>query len=767
MPTRRAFTLCFCKINALAYYSNLLFCMRIPRSFSHHHIRLLLGVLATAILLAHVVGAFRLDFMEAMERFAYDTRIRLLAPEDHDDRIVIVDIDEASLQQEGHWPWSRKRLAQLLDLLFDHYQARLVAFDVVFAEKDHSSGLAALQAMRQAQFTQRPEWVPLIDAILPALDHDRQFADSMRGRNVVLGYYFRHGTDMGRNIGMLPPPVMQVDMLAGRHVAYLQASGYGANLPILQQQAAAAGHFNPDPDEDGITRRVPLLVAYQGGMYEALSLAVVRRVLGNVQVAPGFADSMQYAGMEWLELGQRKIPVDANLNTLIPYRGKQGSFPYVSATDVLHGKVSPQQLQNRIVLIGTTAPGLMDLRATPVQSVYPGVEIHASLISGMLDGNILQQPGYTRGAEFLLLMLLGVGLSILIPRMSPVPATVLALATWALLTGFNLMAWQAGIVLPLASTLLLVLMLYVLNMSYGYFIESRSRRHLAQLFGQYVPPALVAEMVERPHQLGLEGESREMTVLFCDIRDFTRISEALDPQALAKLMNEYLTAMTRVIHQHRGTIDKYMGDAIMAFWGAPLHDDRHAANAVNAALDMVRELEQVNAGFQARNWPRLDIGIGLNSGEMTVGNMGSEFRMAYTVMGDAVNLGARLESLCSYYDEPIIVSEFVIRAATQYPYRELDLIRVKGKGIPVRIYAPITTEHAVTEQELAQYELALAAYRQQQWSPAREAFNTLQATYGARRIYTLYLERIAHFSRHAPAADWDGVFNFESKWGKT
>ncbi|MGY1490340.1 CHASE2 domain-containing protein [Methylobacillus pratensis] len=740
--------------------------MRISRLFSHHHIRLLLGILVTILLLAHVVGALNLGFIQAMERFAYDARLQLLAPGGQDDHIVIVDIDEVSLQQEGHWPWGRNKLAQLLDKLFDQYQARLVAFDVVFAEKDESSGLAALQAMRQAQFGQRPDIAQLIDAVAPGLDYDQQFADSMRGRNVVLGYYFRHDARMSHNIGVLPPPVMLADVLAGRDIAYLQASGYGANLPVLQQQAKAAGHFNPDPDEDGITRRIPLLVAYQDGVYEALSLAVARQVLGDVQVTPGFADSMHYAGMEWLALGQRKIPVDANLNALIPYRGKQGSFAYVSAADVLHGKVPRQQLQNRIVLIGTTAPGLMDLRATPVQSVYPGVEIHANMIAGILDGSVRQQPAYTLGAEFLLLLFLGMGLSILLPRVRPVPATVLATSVLSLLVLFNLLSWQIGVVLPLATALLLVALLYVLNMSYGYFIESRSKRHLAYLFGQYVPPELVAEMADRPHQLGLEGESREMTVLFCDIRGFTTISEALEPQTLAKLMNEYLTAMTRVIHQHRGTIDKYMGDAIMAFWGAPLHDEQHAANAVNAALDMARELEKVNAVFQEKGWPTFKIGIGLNSGEMTVGNMGSEFRMAYTVLGDAVNLGARLESLCEYYAEPVIVSEFAVRAATQYPYRELDLIRVKGKDAPVRIYAPITDEDPDVAQELAQYELALAAYRQQQWQQANTAFKALQTAYGERRIYVLYLERISHFSHHAPEADWDGVYNFESKRGE-
>lgn len=737
--------------------------MRLSHFISHHYIRLLLGVLVTIFLLAHVVGAFNLGFVNAMERFAYDARLQLLMPGGQDPHIVIVDIDEASLQQEGHWPWGRNKLAHLLDQLFDHYQARLVAFDVVFAEKDESSGLAALQALQSAR--PQPALASMINDLAPTLDYDQLLANSMQGRDVVLGYYFRHDTRLKQNIGVLPPPVIEADALAGRDVAYLHASGYGANIPSLQQQAKAAGHFNPDPDEDGITRRIPLLVVYQGGVYEALSLAVARQVLGDVALKLGFAGGEQGAGVEWLALGQHNIPVDAHLNALIPYRGKQGSFAYVSAADVLHGKVPQQQLQNHIVLIGTTAPGLMDLRAAPVQSVYPGVEIHANMIAGILDGSVKQQPAYTLGAEFLLLLFLGVGLTVLLPRMRPAPASVLVVSVLLLLILFNLLSWQIGVVLPLASALLLVVVIYVLNMSYGYFIESRSKRQLAQLFGQYVPPELVAEMADRQHELGLQGESREMTVLFCDVRGFTSLSEALDAPTLAKLMNEYLTAMTRVIHQHRGTIDKYMGDAIMAFWGAPLHDDQHAAHAVNAALDMVRELEKINADFQQRGWPVLTIGIGLNSGDMVVGNMGSEFRMAYTVLGDAVNLGARLEGLSAYYAAPVIASEFTAQASTQYRYRELDLVRVKGKDTPVRIFAPVAGDDASMDQELSQYELALTAYRQQQWLQAQSAFMALQAAYGARMIYSIYLERIAYFSQHAPSADWDGVFNFESKRG--
>ncbi len=524
-------------------------------------------------------------------------------------------------------------------------------------------------------------------------------------------------------------------------------------------------------DDDGLVRRVTMLYEYEGDYYESLSLAIARTALGVPRVEPVYAGEQkagaQYAGLEWLKVGQRLIPVDERVRTLVPYRGPKGSFPYVPAADVLHKRVPPEQLEGTIVLVGTSAPGLLDLRSAPVQKVFPGVEIHANLVAGIIDNTIKEKPAYTLGAEFVVLALAGVVMYLTFALMGPGRASLVTLMLALTVVVVNLVVWiQGNLVLPIAATLLMLGALYLVNMSYGFFVESRGKRQLAGLFGQYVPPELVDEMSEDPDQYTLEAESRELTVLFSDVRGFTTISEGLDPKALSELMNEFLTPLTRVIHQHRGTIDKYMGDAIMAFWGAPIEDPDHARHALEAGMEMVRLLDDMQGEFSARGWPEVRIGVGLNTGPMSVGNMGSEFRMAYTVLGDAVNLGSRLEGLTRQYGVDIIVNESTRAAVPDYVYRELDRVRVKGKDKPVAIYEPLGPKGSLpreTRDELAVYEQALKLYRGQNWDMAELQFLNLQRMAPERTLYRIYAERVAHFRDEPPGADWDGVFTFKTK----
>jgi adenylate cyclase len=466
-------------------------------------------------------------------------------------------------------------------------------------------------------------------------------------------------------------------------------------------------------------------------------------------------------------MGDRKVPVDERLAALVPYRGPQGSFPYVSASDVLKRAVRPETLANRIVLVGTTAPGLMDLRVTPVATVYPGVEVHANLIAGMLDGRIKHRPGYVAGVHFVTLLVAGLLLVAWLPFLGPLRSTLVALAAAGVVAGGNLAAWQqANLVLPLASPLLMIGTVFVLNMSYGFFVESRAKRLITGLFGQYVPPELVGEMSKDPEKFTMEGESRELTVLFSDVRNFTSISEGLAPQELSQLMNAYMTPMTRLIHKQRGTIDKYIGDAIMAFWGAPLQDARHASHAIEAALAMQATLAELRPAFAAHGWPEIRIGIGINSGVVSVGNMGSEFRVAYTVMGDAVNLASRLEGLTKQYGVDILVGENTRRLAPEFIFCEVDRVRVKGKNEPVAIFEPIGREGEVSAaklEELERFAQALACYRRQDWDGAEARLRELARQAPGRRLYSLYLERLAHFRAQPPGAAWDGVFVFETK----
>ncbi len=731
-----------------------------------HGVRFALSLAIIVIILLHISGGLTLNFVQKLENFSYDFRLNLLMPRTLDKRIVIVDIDEKSLKEQGRWPWARDKSAQLVNQLFAHYHINTLGFDVVFAEKDESSGLKNLERMQQQYFKDDANFANALRAIKPQLDYDQTFANSLKNRTVVLGYFFNN-TDINR-VGELPRATFKAGSFENKPIDFVEAAGYGANLAILQDAALTAGHFNPEPDADGISRKVSVLIEYNGQYYDALAIAVARAYFKNARLTaefPNLGVSQDYAGLESFSLAGRQIPVDDEVAMLIPYRGMQGSFQYVSATDVMNNRVPLEILHNKIVLVGTTAQGLMDLRATPVQNVFPGVEVHANIIAGILDNNIKARPSYVRGTEFLLVLLAGLLLAFSLPTLNPLKATLMSLGVLIAVIGVNLMSWQyANLVLPIAASLLMIGLIYLVNMSYGFFVESRGKRQLTGLFGQYVPPELVNEMAQNPESINMAGENREMTVLFTDIRGFTNIAEGLNPTQLTQMMNEFLTPLTQIIHNNRGTIDKYMGDAIMAFWGAPLKDENHAQNALNAAIEMKAALNSINQKFVKKGWPAIKIGIGINTGNMVVGNMGSSFRMAYTVMGDSVNLGARLESLTKYYGVDIVVSEFVRAKTPQFVYRELDAVRVKGKDIPVTVYEPLDTKSVLSIamiDELKLYREALKSYRDQRWDLSETQFINLQKMHPQQLLYARYIERITQFRRAPPKADWDGVFNIE------
>ncbi len=740
--------------------------------FKRHALRILLSLLLALPILFNALGLFDLGFIGRLEDYAYDLRLQWTMPDTLDKRIVIVDIDEKSLQEQGHWPWPRNKLAHLVDLLFDRYKIDVLGFDVLFSERDESSGLKTLEQLAQGQLSADPAFHAALGKLRPSLDYDQVFADSLKGRRVALGFYFRHDGQPDATLGSLPPaPVLRTQgAFEPARIGAPVATGFAANLSPLQANSVAGGYFDLASlsDADGVIRRLPLLQLYHGTLYESLGLSLARLALREAVIGLDYRDQEKSVlALESITLGQRSVPVDSDVAVLVPYRGRQGSFPYVSASNVLQGKVSPEILRGAIVLVGTTAPGLNDLRNTPMQENYAGVEVHANMLAGILDSDLKERPTSAAGIEVSLLLLAAALLALALPALKPLWATLLTVGLMAGLVGANLYLWRAAnLALPLASTLLLILVLFVFNMLYGLFVEERSKRLLTGLFGQYVPPELVDEMAKDPGAYSLAGESRDLTVLFSDVRGFTTISEGLDPVQLTQLMNEFLTPMTQVIHQHRGTIDKYMGDAIMAFWGAPLHDPLHARHALLAGLDMIGRLASLQDQFQARGWPPIRIGVGLNSGEMTVGNMGSEFRLAYTVMGDAVNLGSRLEGLTKEYGVQIIVSEYTRAAVPDFVYRELDCVRVKGKLRPVGIYEPIAEvgqcDTAVLD-ELIRYEAALASYRAQDWSSAEERFQVLRDHDPQRYVYQIYAGRIAHFQQHPPGSDWDGAFTFTSK----
>jgi adenylate cyclase len=728
----------------------------------HIVLRALFGVAIVLVAFAYKGGwvpAF--PPLEQLELISYDMRLRAFMPKTIDKNVAIIDIDERSLQEQGRFPWPRDKLATLTKNLFDTYQVKVVGFDIVFAEEDTSSGLKTLESLAEGQLKETPAFVSFVESIRPQLDYDGLFAAALKDRNVVMG--FAIGTT-GREIGVLPAPTFSADVV--RNITqpdYIaSANGYSANIGRLMQAAPLAGHLYPVVDDDGLIRRVPMFARIGNNLYDSLSLATLRLALDN----PPTTLLRTQDDTPVLTLGNVVLPLDINLAAYVPFRGPKGFIPYISATDVINKKADPSTLKDKVVLVGTSALGLLDLRATPVQVDLPGVEVHASLIAGALDNRIMSRTVLEFGATGLIILVVGLGLALAMPMIGPNLATASTLVAVGALATFNIYMWRHGQIYEMALPIVLVLVIYFFNMAYGFFTESRSKRLITARFGEYIPRELVEEMAANPEQASMAGETREMTVLFSDVRGFTTISESLSATELSGLMNAYLTPMTEIVQQHRGTIDKYIGDAIMCFWGAPLKDIDHATHGVVAALAMQARLKTLGDEFEARGWPRLEIGVGLNSGDMRVGNMGSEFRRAYTVMGDAVNLGSRLEAATKDYGVGILVSETVVQKAPNFVYRELDRIRVKGKLEPVTIYEPIGKGGEVPADVLDRVDLfhrALDRYRAQRWDDAELLLMRLAKVDPNLKLLKEYRERIARHRINPPGPNWDGVENRTTK----
>jgi len=535
---------------------------------------------ALAVCLMHASGLVPLRFLQQLDLAIDDARLRATLPGTKDTRIVIVDVDDASLARIGRWPWPRARLAALADELFARQGVALLGFDMVFAEPE--AGDAAL-------------------------------ARALAGRPAVLGYFLADGAGAPR-AGTLPAPLFAAGASEAGGVTPTRWSGYAASVAMLAAAAPAAGFFNALPDVDGVVRSLPLLAEVDGGVRESLALAMLRRHAGAPAAVP------VAGGIELRQGEQRlRIALDARGALRVPYRGaggpRGGSFDYVSAADLLESKLPPGALAGKLVLVGSSAAGVFDLRSTPVAAVYPGVEVHANVLSGLLDGRGPLAPDWSRGYEVAQLLVVAALLALLLPRLRPARAIAATLALALALVALDQWLYRAhGLALPLASALLLTALVYAGISGWGTVLEGARRRELARLFGTYVPPELVVQMARDPQRYGMQAENRVLTILFCDMRNFTRVSEALPPEELRALINRFFSAMTEEIRAHRGTLDKYIGDAIMAFWGAPVADDDHALHAVQAALAMLGRMEGLNRELRERGLPEIGLGIGINTG---------------------------------------------------------------------------------------------------------------------------------------------------------
>lgn len=742
--------------------------------------RWLLGILITMTGVAYNASQFESNTIARLDNFFSGLRMRL-EPAQLDPRIVIIDIDGKSLNEVGRFPWPRNVQAKLVEQLADHYEVGAVGYDISFPEPDNSSGYKVLEELAREEI---PELRPRLPELKPALDYDGQFASAMIGRPVVLGF----NMSVDQKKGVLPKPLITPDDLNGRELLAYSYPGYEGNIPVLQRTAAGAGSFSVITDPDGIVRTAALIQQYGDKYYPSLSLATFAVYKKATAITPEYTETIDELSQGEIDSGgidalsvfmpgpdgksvKRRIIVGEGITNTVHYTGKGGpaggSFRYISAVDVLTGAAPKDVLKGAIVLVGTTAPGLVDLRATPVNPEYPGVEIHANIVKSMLDLRFKHRTDTAWVEEAFVTLVIGLALSFGLAALSPLPQVLVfggtALAALAINYGLYDSKDQ---IYNIAMFLVVLTGLFVLNLAWGYFGEVRKGRALVNRFGEYVAPELVAEMADDPDKYNMDGESRELTVMFVDVRGFTTISEGLTPKALREYINLYLTAMSEDIRSaYRGTLDKYIGDAVMAFWGAPVAFPDHASRGVATSLLMQQSAKRLNEDFKARNWPELKIGIGLNTGMMHVGDMGSAIRKAYTVMGDAVNLGSRLEGITKVYGVGITVGEATRAAAPEFVYRELDLVRVKGKNEPVAIFEPLGKPEDVdpaVQQQVARWHEALAAVRAQQWDQAQAIIDELNAQ-EPHGLYSLYTERIAYYRAHPPGAGWDGVTTFETK----
>ena len=679
--------------------------------------------------------------------------------------VVIVDIDEKSLKAIGQWPWPRTRVAELIERLTT-LGAVAVGFDIIFPEPDRLSPGLAADGFRDLDDATRQKL-----RALPS--NDQVLADAMRRSRVVLG---ESGLPFAVAQKEAQSPPLGLATLGSDPKPYLlDFPGLLRNIPVLEAGAAGRGIFTIRAERDGIVRRVPMMMLAQGTVMPSLTFEMLRVAAATNTIMI----KTDEAGVQSVAVPGFQISTDRNSQLWIYFTSHDPSR-YISAVDVLEGRIAPELVARKLVLIGTSAVGLLDTKTTPLDPVLPGVEVHAQVLENMLTRSVLTSPNYAIGAELCAAILIGAAIIWLAPLMSPIYLLGFGTGVFALTIGTSWYFYtQQKLLIDFTYPLLSSLVIYLTLIFTNYVKEQAQRRQIRSAFGQYLSPALVEQLARSPEKLVLGGEQRDMTIMFSDVRGFTAISELYktDPQGLTSLMNRFLTPLTNAIIDRKGTIDKYMGDAIMAFWNAPMDDVAHEINACESALDMLdraalldRDREQ-EAKIGGRPFISLQVGIGINTGSCVVGNMGSDLRFDYSVLGDSVNLASRLEGQTKTYGVPIITGSKTAQVVKdKFAMLELDCITVVGKKEPEVIYAIMGRDEmtkSVGFQRLRDLNMKiLSCYRSRDWSGALSAIEEGRAADEDRKLKTLfnlYAERITAFRENPPPDDWDGVFALKSK----
>jgi adenylate cyclase len=722
---------------------------------------LLVGVAALRLVDPAPVEELRARTFDAFQRI--DPRIKKARP------VTIVDIDERSLADPrlGQWPWPRTRMADIINDL-TRMGAVVIAFDVVFAELDRLNPDIAADNFRGLDETTREKL-----RALPS--NDQIFADAIRKSRVVLGE--SGGPDVHAGLDKDLPVTGFATLGEDPDRFLFKFGGLLRNVKVLEDAAAGRGLFTIVPERDGIVRRVPMIMAAQGVYMPALSFEVLRVVGGSgtimIKADKAGIDSVILQGL------RLKLPTDGFARFWVHYARNDPSI-YVSAVDVLDGRVPPEMISHKLVLIGTSATGMNDIKTTPVSRAMPGVEIHAQVLESALTGSALSRPANAEVFEFLAALVAGLLVIAFAPNLGPARLVAVgALFATALIGTSWYFFVHDRILIDFTYPLMSTTAIYLTLIFSSFVREQAQRRQIRSAFGQYLSPAFVEQLAQSPEKLKLGGEEREMTIMFSDMRGFTSISETYkdDPQGLTALMNRFLTPLTDAIQSRMGTIDKYMGDAVMAFWNAPLDDDKHQLNACNAAVDMLERIAGLNKAREEeakegdRAFVPLNIGVGLNTGNAVVGNMGSDSRFNYSVFGDSVNLASRLEGQTKEYGFPIIVgSRTALAVKDHFAILELDFIMVKGKKEPEVIYAIAGREDVAQSERFQRLRNLtiemLACYRGRDWDGALAAIERGRKTDEANTLeylYNLYEERIVSYKESPPPEDWNGAYQLLTK----
>jgi len=735
-----------------------------------------------------------LDIIEAK---TLDLRFRLRGAIDPRDDIVIIAVDEKTEDELGRWQsLGRQWIATLLDILREG-RAKVVGFDLALAEPDKGADLKMIDELRTyylennpGEISDCPDVLTYLDNAKATHDYDLQLANAIQhAGNVVVGNY--HFVDAASAAHLTPkmheayrqrinrfaytaiqfPPGTTEQPLRLHH-----SFGVEPNLPAFSEAAKSAGHFNVVPDRDGHIRFTPFLIEYERDYYPSLALEIAREYL-NPPLPPIVhalgEEGAEKGSVDAIELGDMLIPCDEEGKLLINYYGPRHTFPYYSLSAVISGKIPPYKFGDKIVLLGATSQIIKDLHSVPFQpdGTYPGVEIHATIIENILRGDFLTRPEVMTLIESSMIFLLGIVLGVVRHRKSPIWGVWVALICLLAVASLAHLAFLFGkIWFNVTFLILFIVVDYLAITSYKYFTEEKQKRGLKNAFQHYVSPTIVNQMLKTVEELKLGGERKHLTALFSDIQGFTPISEQMSPEELVRFLNEYLSEMTKIVLKYEGTVDKYIGDAIMAFYGAPVEQADHAVRACKTAVDMLLRLRELQVGWEARGLPPINIRVGINSGEMSVGNMGSWERFDYTVMGDNVNLASRLEEINKEYGTNIAISQFTYdlckkHEGDSWTVRELDTVRVRGRNEPVTIYELIGYETLYSQKQnlVNKFCEGLEAYKSRQWDQAITLFQEALQIYPDDKPSQIYIERCQEYLQNPPPDDWDGVFVMKTK----